>query len=185
VPDNTSQKLAKNSSEQGAPISSKFKVSASVQYEYDIALETMGAQLYVPAIELFKKVAQRDSRLSGPWVNIGIAYRILDELDKADEAINTAIKINPKNAYAYNQAGIIMRERGELFVAQEMYQKALAEYPDYTNAHLNLAILCDLYLQKIACAKEHYQTYQALNAEENKQVVAWINELERRNNRAY
>ncbi len=162
------------------PVAGSFKVNAAVQKEYTVALEYMQAQRYPEAIQLFKKVAQKDSRLSGPWVNMSIAYRTLGELEKADEVIEKAIKINPKNPYAYNQAGIIKREQGEFSEAMSMYQKALAEYPDYASAHLNLAILCDLYLQKIVCAKEHYQAYQTLGNDNNKQVVAWLSDLERR-----
>lgn len=167
-------------SKAAVPVAGNFKVSAAVQKDYANALEYMRAEQYSEAIQILKKVAQKDSRLSGPWVNIGIAYRTLGELDKADEAIETAIKINPKNPYAYNQAGIIRREQGKFSESMSMYQKALAEYPDYASVHLNLAILCDLYLQKIVCAKEHYQAYQTLDSDNNKQVVAWLSDLERR-----
>ena len=175
-PEPATEKTAKTA----VPVAGKFKVSASVQKDYDTALEYMRAQRYPEAINLLKKVAQKDSRLSGPWVNMGIAYRTLGELDKADEAIKKAIQINPKNPYAYNQGGIIKREQGQFSESMSMYQKALAEYPDYASAHLNLAILCDLYLHKIVCAKEHYQAYQTLGNDNNKQVVAWLSDLERR-----
>ena len=162
------------------PVAGKFKVNAAVQNDYDAALEYMRAQQYPEAIQLLKKVAQKDSRLSGPWVNMAIAHRTLGNLDKAAEAIQKAIDINPNNPYAYNQAGIIKREQGQFSAAMTMYQNALSEYPNYASAHLNLAILCDLYLQKIVCAKEHYQAYQTLDSEHNQQVVAWLSDLERR-----
>ena len=181
---NNSAKSAKSSSEATVPVNRNFKVNAGVQKEYDLALEYMRVEQYPEAIQIFKKVAQKDSRLSGPWINIAIAYRTLSELDKADEAIKKALVINPENPIAYNQAGIIKREQGKFSESMQMYQKALAEYPDYANAHLNLAILCDLYLQKIVCAKEHYQAYQLLDNEDDKQVVAWLSDLERRNKRA-
>ncbi len=176
-----SVKSAKRSSNAAIPIGRTFKVNAGVQKEYELGLEYMRVEQYAEAIQIFKKVAQKDSRLSGPWVNIAIAYRTLSELDNANEAIERALAINPQNPFAYNQAGIIKREQGKFDDAMQMYQQALAEYPDYTNAHLNLAILCDLYLQKIVCAKEHYQAYQLLDNENDKQVVAWLSDLERRN----
>ena len=180
VPVSSPKSVKEESTKNEVPVAGKFKVNAAIQKDYDIALEYMQTERYPEAIELLKKVAQKDSRLSGPWVNIGIAYRTLGELEKADEAIEKAIKINPKNPYAYNQAGIIKREQGEFSESMSMYQKALAEYPDYASAHLNLAILCDLYLQKIVCAKEHYQAYQTLGSDNNKQVIAWLSDLERR-----
>ena len=157
-----------------------YKVSASVEQQFAYGIEAMSAEDYLQAIEIFKKVAQKEPRASGPWVNIAIAYRKLDQIDKADEAIETAVKLNSKNPYALNQAGIIKREKGAFEEAQSMYKKALAEYPNYSNAHLNLAILCDLYLHRIVCAKSHYQAYQEIEKNDDKQVIAWMSDLSRR-----
>ena len=180
---NTDNKKA--SSESVTPvIMSDFKVSSATQQQYEIALEYMQAEDYRQAIQLMRKIVTKDPRVSGPWVNIAIAHRKLDDLDKADEAIKKALTIKPDNPYALNQAGIILREKGDFSESEKMYKKALAEYPNYPNAHLNLAILCDLYLQKIVCAKSHYQAYQELNKENDKSVVAWISDLERRNTNA-
>jgi Tfp pilus assembly protein PilF len=161
-------------------VKQNYKVSASVEQQFTYGIEAMSAEDYPQAIEIFKKVAQKEPRASGPWVNIAIAYRKLDQIDKADKAIETAVKLNPKNPYALNQAGIIKREQGAFEEAQSLYKNALAEYPNYSNAHLNLAILCDLYLQKIVCAKSHYQAYQEIEKNDDKQVIAWMNDLSRR-----
>lgn len=172
-----------NTDEDSRPVmvvKQSYKVSASVEQQFGYGIEAMMAENYIQAIEIFNKVAQKEPRASGPWVNIAIAYRKLDQIDKADEAIETAVKLNPKNPYALNQAGIIKREKGAFEEAQNMYKSALAEYPNYSNAHLNLAILCDLYLQKIVCAKSHYQAYQEIEKNDDKQVIAWMSDLSRR-----
>jgi Flp pilus assembly protein TadD len=161
-------------------VKQNYKISASVEQQFAYGIEAMTAEDYVQAIEIFNKVAHKEPRASGPWVNIAIAYRKLDQIDKADEAIETAVKLNPKNPYALNQAGIIKREKGAFEEAQNLYKSALAEYPNYSNAHLNLAILCDLYLQKIVCAKSHYQAYQEIEKNDDKQVIAWMSDLSRR-----
>ena len=159
-----------------------YKISASVEQQFGYGLEAMQVEDYVQAIAIFEKVAEKEPRASGPWVNMAIAYRQLDQIDEANKAIETAVKLNPKNPYALNEAGIIKREKGEFDAAQTMYKSALSEYPNYANAHLNLAILCDLYLQKIVCAKSHYQAYQEIGENEDKQVIAWMNDLSRREN---
>jgi Tfp pilus assembly protein PilF len=157
-----------------------FKVSGALQQRYKAALEYMQSEDYRQAISSMEKIVAEEPRISGPWINIAIAYRKLDEIDKAESAIQKALELNPDNPYALNQAGIIMREMGKFAASEELYKRALAEYPNYSNAHLNLAILCDLYLQKIVCAKSHYQAYQELNQESDKGVVAWLNDLDRR-----
>ena len=158
----------------------EFKVSNVLQQKYKVALEHMQSEDYRQAIAAMEKIVAEEPRVSGPWINMAIAYRKLDEIKKAESAIQKALETNPDNPYALNQAGIIGREMGEFSTAEEMYKRAIAEYPNYANAHLNLAILCDLYLQKIVCAKSHYQAYQELSQETDKSVVAWINDLDRR-----
>ena len=171
-----------NSDEAKAPIVVKktYKISASVEQQFSYGIEAMQQEDYMQAIQIFKKVAENEPRASGPWVNLAIAYRKLDQLDNADKAIEKAVKLNPKNPYAFNQAGIIKREKGAFEEAEKLYRSALSEYPNYSNAHLNLAILCDLYLQKIVCAKSHYQAYQEIEKSDDKQVIAWLSDLSRR-----
>lgn len=171
---------AKDGDASPVVVKKNYKISASVEQQFAYGIEAMATEDYLQAIDIFKKVAEKESRASGPWVNIAIAYRKLDQIDKADEAIETAVKLNPSNPYALNQAGIIKREKGQFEEAQNMYKSALAEYPNYANAHLNLAILCDLYLQKIVCAKSHYQAYQEIEKNDDKQVIAWMSDLSRR-----
>ena len=165
-------------------VETNFKVSSSTQKQYEIALEYMQAEDYRQAIQLMHKIATKEPRISGPWVNIAIAHRKLGEMDEAEKAIKQALKTKPDNPYALNQAGIILREKGDFSGSEQMYKKALVEYPNYPSAHLNLAILCDLYLQKIVCARSHYQAYQELNKENDKSVVAWISDLKRRSTSA-
>ena len=161
-------------------VTSDFKVSASLKQRYVIALEYMQSEDYRQAIKSMQKIAEEEPRISGPWINIAIAHRMLGEEKEAESAINKALELNPDNPFALNQAGIIKREVGDFSASEQMYKRALAEYPNYSNAHLNLAILCDLYLQKIVCAKSHYQAYQELSKESDKSVVAWMNDLDRR-----
>ncbi len=183
-PAKTVSTQSKDKAESVVKVKQDYKVSASVQQQYKYALEAMQSENYAQAISMFDQIIKKEPRASGPWVNKAIAYRNLQRLDEASESIETAVKLNPTNPYALNQAGIIKREKGEFESAHEMYKRALAEYPNYANAHLNLAILCDLYLQKMVCAKSHYQAYQEINNKDDKNVVAWINDISRRENQA-
>lgn len=181
VPQKTQNSVAVVETPPGQPtVASTFKVSATIEQQFANGVAAMDAEEYQQAIEIFTQVAAKEPRASGPWINMAIAYRQLEQIDKANQAIETAVKLNPKNPFAYNQAGIIKREMGEFENAKTLYEKALAEYPDYANAHLNLAILCDLYLHKIECAKKHYQAYQKIEESDDKNVVAWLSDLDNR-----
>ncbi|MGH1538275.1 MAG: tetratricopeptide repeat protein [Gammaproteobacteria bacterium] len=157
----------------------KFRISKKTADAYSNALKHMSTKNYDTAILEMQKVAEMDQRISGPWVNIGMAYKELDDMPKAKAAFQKALIINAKNPYALNQLAILQREEGKFELAEKLYKQALSAYPDYQNAHLNLAILCDAYLRKIACAQEHYQEYLNLTGGQDKQVSAWMSQLEK------
>ena len=157
----------------------KFRISKKTATAYNAALKHMRAKNYDTAILEMQKVAKMDQRVSGPWVNIGMAYKELGNTKRARIAFEKAIVINPNNPYALNQLAILNREEGKFEEAEKLYMKALAAYPDYKNAHLNLAILCDVYLRKIDCALDHYQQYLNLSGGQDKQVIAWMSQLKK------
>ncbi len=155
------------------------KVDPQVQANYQRALGLMQEGQLKPALDLLQRVAAQDKRLAGPWVNMSIIQRKLGHADEALKAVQQAITANPGNPAALNQLGILQREAGQFEQASASYERALTVRPDYSYAHLNKGILCDLYLRNIACALQHYQKYQDL-AGEDKQVKLWIADLKRR-----
>lgn len=157
----------------------RFKVSQKTASAYNAALKHMRTKNYETAIAEMQKVARMDKRISGPWVNIGLAHKELGDLKKARISFEKALSINPHNPYALNYMGILYRENGEFEKAEKLYKQALSARPDYQNAHLNLGILCDLYLRKIDCALEHYQQYLNLTGQKDKQVTAWMVHLKK------
>lgn len=156
-----------------------FRISKKTASAYNAALKHMRAKNYDTAISEMQNVAKMDQRISGPWVNIGVAHKELGNVEKAKSAFEKALTINPKNPYALNQLAILKREEGAFEVAENLYRQALTTYPDYKNAHLNLAILCDVYLKKIDCAMDHYQEYLSLSGGQDKQVIAWMSQLKK------
>ena len=154
-----------------------FAIEAATLAAYESALELMRTKDYAKAITEMKNVAVMDERISGPWINIGLAYKELGDMQNAKFSFEKALNINSKNPYAYNYLAIMSRENGEFEKAEQLYKKALSVHPDYQNAHLNLGILCDQYLRKIECALEHYQEYLNLNGGEDKQVSIWMMQL--------
>lgn len=157
----------------------KFRISKKTATAYNAALKHMRAKNYDTAILEMHKVAKMDERISGPWVNIGVAHKELGNIDKAKAAFQKALSVNPKNPFALNELAILKRIDGKFEQAEKLYKQALSTYPDYENAHLNLAILCDVYLRKIDCALNHYQAYLNLSGGQDKQVNAWVSQLKK------
>lgn len=116
----------------------------------------------------------------GPYVNLAIVYMHEDRNDDAMQALDSALKLDRKNAAAHDQMGILLRREGRFGEAEQAYRRAIEADPDYLIAYYNLGVLLDLYLRREPEALELYQHYQDSLAEPDEQVGRWIIELRRR-----
>jgi tetratricopeptide (TPR) repeat protein len=118
--------------------------------------------------------------LSGPWVKLG---NIAEQNGKYDEAIThykKAVSVNRNNVNAYIALGLAQRRQGYFADAQQTYIAALNIWRDFPEAHLNLAILYDLYADKAEEAQKHYEAYEFLTRDKDAKVHKWVVEVRRR-----
>jgi len=146
---------------------------------YTRAISAVKAGQDKKAIQLFTGLTQDYPDFAASFTNLGLLYLKQEKLAEAEHAFNQAIILNPVDAVAYNHLGIVLRQRGQFVQARKAYEKALDINSGYASAHLNLGILNDLYLQDLSTALQHYQRYQVLTGDSDKQVAKWIVDLER------
>lgn len=158
------------------------KYSEQVEVNFRIAVSSMQQKNWDHAESVLKQLAEKNPKLSGVYLNLGIVYRNKGDNQKAAAEFNRAINANMKNVDAYNQLAVLKREAGDFAAAESLYQKALAIWPFFPDGHKNIAILYDLYLGKPEQALPHYQAYQQLLPAPDKQVESWIADLQRRLN---
>ena len=132
------------------------------------------------AIELLLQVSTDAPDKPYVFTNLGLAYFKLKKMDLAEQAFQEAISRSKADAVAYNHLGILLRYKGQFEEARKHYQRAITIDSDYANAHLNLGILFDIYLQDLKLALKQYEKYQSLIDAEDKQVAGWINDIQRR-----
>ncbi|GGY86924.1 hypothetical protein GCM10011613_35150 [Cellvibrio zantedeschiae] len=158
------------------------KFSEQVEINFHDAVASIQQKNWDHAEAVLKQLAEKNPKLSGVYLNLGIVYRNKGDSEKAAAEFNRAINANMKNVDAYNQLAVLKREAGDFAAAESLYQKALTIWPFYPEGHKNLAILYDLYLGKPELALPHYQAYQQLLPAPDKQVDSWVADLQRRLN---
>lgn len=158
------------------------KLSEQVEVNFHDAVASMQQKNWDHAEAVLKQLAEKNPKLSGVYLNLGIVYRNKGDTEKAAAEFNRAISANLKNVDAYNQLAVLKREAGDFNAAEVLYQKALGVWPYYPEGHKNIAILYDLYLGKPEQALPHYQAYQQLLSSPDKQVDSWVADLQRRLN---
>jgi tetratricopeptide (TPR) repeat protein len=152
--------------------------------DYDNALGLMQSRDYHSAVPALLDFIEDNPDLSGPYVNLGIAYQHMEQKEAAKAALGKAVELNPGNAAAHHQLGILYRQQGDFDSALSSYNNALKLDAGYALVHRNIGILYDLYLGQPALALEHYRKYLELAAAPDPDVDRWLVDLERRSGSA-
>ena len=164
---------------EGFVISETPQIDMASRRNFERAVALLTEQAYGPAIELLIKVIEQSPGVTAPYINIAIAYQHMGQPEQAEEHLMKALALVPGHPVASNEYGLLFRKSGRFDEARAMYEKALERFPDYYPINRNLGILCDLYLNDLACAVEHYEIY-SLAMPEDRQVKIWIADLQAR-----
>ena len=154
--------------------------SEALQKQFAQAVVAMQGAQDEEAAALFSDIAKQDPQLASPHTDLGILFYRDGRLTDAETAFKDALQRDPKDYVAANYLGMIYRGSGRFSEAEAAYQQALAAKPDYSYAHLNIAILYDLYLGDLAKALDHYQQYQQLVGDSDPQLAGWLADLQQR-----
>jgi tetratricopeptide (TPR) repeat protein len=156
------------------------EVAADNRAAFVQAIELLRSGRLVQAEALLLQVTDDQPELAGPWINLARVFVAQDREDAAVAALDQAVLANPGNCAARTELGVLLRRRGEFEAAEAHYLACLEVQPDYEAAYLNLGILYDLYLGRLADALAAYRQYQSLAVEPDRQVDVWVVDLQRR-----
>jgi Flp pilus assembly protein TadD len=162
------------------PVKVEPPISTESRQMYEQALTALEHNRYVDAEKLLLAVTRREPTIAGPHANLGLLYARTNRAQQAIDALQEAIRLNPERAAYYNELGMVLRREGKFSEARRYYDKAIEIDADYAYAHLNIAILYDLYMQEPERALAHYQRYRELEPKEAATVTKWIADLQQR-----
>ncbi len=179
-----SQKVTKQAPVEPVVVETQAEIEAKVgtpeiidEHKYLQGIDALSARDLETAEKMFSQFMQKNPSLSGAYVNLAlIAFRQQDD-DKATTLVEQAIALNPQQAQAYHLRAQLHLNNGDIKLARQDYLKAIELNPGYTNAHYNLALLYDIFLQELALAIEHYSIYLSLLDREDQRTRDWISHL--------
>jgi tetratricopeptide (TPR) repeat protein len=90
------------------------------------------------AIVCFEKAIELKPDSAEVYFNLGLAYNLAKELDKAIPKYEKAMELQPDNAGIYNNLGTIYQEKNDLEKAIFYYKKGLEIYPEHPSLRFNL-----------------------------------------------
>ncbi|MEN8130880.1 MAG: tetratricopeptide repeat protein [Pseudomonadota bacterium] len=128
----------------------------------------------------FQALTEKYPSLSGPWVKLGTIAEKNEKYDDAIKHYKKAVSVNRNNVNAYIALGLVQRKQGYFPDVQKTYRQALDVWRDFPEAHLNLAIFYDLYMDKAEEAQKHYEAYYFLTGQKDEKVRKWLVEVKRR-----
>jgi Flp pilus assembly protein TadD len=146
---------------------------------YEQAVAVMAAGDHTDAELRFTEFLLQYPDYPGAHVNLAIIRARAGDDAGAEASIGKALALNAQYAPALNQLGMLRRRQGRFDEAEAAYEQAIAADSSYALAHYNLAVLNELYLQRLEPALQHFETYQSLTAGDE-QVSKWIADLKRR-----
>jgi tetratricopeptide (TPR) repeat protein len=121
-------------------------------------------------------IIKNDKALSGPWMMLGDIALAEKDYPQALTHYQQGLTVNPNNINGYTALANVQRLQGRVDHAHNTLAKALALWPDFPEAHYNLSILYDIYLNKAAKAKQHLEAYILLTGG-NSENLKWLQQL--------
>ncbi len=153
--------------------------TARAASDFAHAVELMKAGKDDEADLAFQQVALQYPAYPGALVNLGILYRKHGALPKSEEALQSAVKRDARDAVGWSEQGVTLRQEGKFHEAADAYNQAIGANPDFAAAYRNLATVLDLYLGDTGGALTAMEHYKDLAADD-KAVAGWIADLKQR-----
>jgi tetratricopeptide (TPR) repeat protein len=105
----------------------------------------LARQKWNEAIVFFGKSLESNPGNAAAYVGRSRAYLQLNDLDRALDEVNQAVKYDPRSSLAYGQRGIVLKVQGRTVEALEDFGRAVKITPHYSWAFAQIA---DIQLRK-------------------------------------
>lgn len=170
------------------------KLNKAELEQYNVMLEEQAFPFEEKAIALHEANAKRaasgiyDTSVKSSYAELAklkpVRWGKVERLDASLPidlpAIEAALKQQPQNPRLLTQLGVLKRQQGQFADARTAYEAAIAADANNAAAHMNLAILSDLYLGDRERALALYQRCLELSPGDAQVLGRWVAELKAR-----
>lgn len=160
--------------------SRRGRASSEALRRFELANSAMQRQEWRLAMIELEWLLEHYPDLSGPCLNMALAFRQQGKTEAAEEYFRKTLQINRNNLDAYNQYAIFLRAQGRFQEAEQAYLQALEVWDQHADSHRNIGVLYDMYMGDRSRALLHFQRYQELTGADDRMVAGWIVDLKRR-----
>ncbi len=108
--------------------------------QFNVAVDLMGKNQYVPAIAQWKKALEMDPEDAKARYNLASCLHSAGQFDDAMAQYQKSLEINPENAKALTNLGVLLAGKGKLDEAIDHFKKALVIKPNNADAQSNLGL---------------------------------------------
>lgn len=113
-----------------------FLCSAAPSYE--TAMEYQKNEQFTDAITCYEEITLHESHNANAWFNLGHCYLALGQGERAINAFNNVLRINPQALPAHYNKAFTYKTIGDLDAAIDLYKQIIETNPDYEPAHIAL-----------------------------------------------
>lgn len=163
----------------GFVIRESGQLDSDLEDRFEAGVSALREKDYAAAVEAFTAVTEGAPNHSAAFINLAIAYIRSDRDAEAEKPLQRALELIPGHPLASHEYGLLLRRAGRFDEARSIYEDALDRFPEYFPLHKNLGVLCDLYMNDLACAAREYELF--LEAQpKDEQVKLWLVEVQGR-----
>lgn len=141
-------KLAECLKKMGDPEKALQEETLALKIEPGMSEALLGAsellmQLNRPkdALVYLEQETKLDPKNATAAYQIGVAWRTLGDMQRAEESFRNAIDLRPELPYPYYELAILKGQAGDLQSAENLLQQAVGINPDFAEAYYNLAVI--------------------------------------------
>jgi len=165
--------------QHGFTVPEDVRIASDVRSDYQRAIGLLQRGAMEEGVAALESVVERAPEAVIPRIDLGVALARLGQHGAAEHSLEAALALAPGHPAALNELGIVYRQTGRFEEARASYERALSIHAEYHYAILNLGMLCDLYVEDLACALENYDRYARI-VTNDPQVPIWIADVRNR-----